>query len=659
MKGLKFLMTAILLMPLLAYGAGPGDVNLRFIKGDVQMKTEDTQDWVPAAINVPLFEKDMLWVPEDGKAELQLAGGSVVRLGGGTLMEVDSLNENGFECYLGEGHAYVNARGPKGYLVAVSTPGGPFRGYPQSVFRVDVDRDGNVEASALTGALYAKTDNDEMKINAGERLVSERNQGELKLIQLASSDSWERWNRGRDRELFGSGYGNRGSRYLPEELIPYSNDLDGNGRWVQTSEYGYVWTPTTIAENDWAPYRMGRWVWARGDYVWVSHERWGWAPYHYGRWAHIRPLGWCWVPPRHGSAYWSPGYVAWVHTPRYVAWTPLAPHETYYGRGNFGPNSVNITNVNVNKTVINNVNTYKNIYVQNGVTTIDHDSFIHGKQRRMHTNDNLFLKERKVMPAPAIQPGKAIVVPVIKNIPSAKLPPQKVRNVKPGELNRRYPVHRGPIKLAQPGPVLPDTPPKKGPAQNRSGEPNKNRITSRSPSGVVPSGREAAPPIIIQNDRGPAKQNLPDTSVRPHAQPAQPKVVQPVVMPPNPQGPGVGQPKRETKPVVQPRSIPTGPPETRPAVRNTPSVPIQPSPPIVQQKNDRGPAKQNLPSDKPNETIPVIKNSQPVLPSPAVNPKQQQDGGNRRILETRPTNEQKGSNAMQGRTPGNVTVRHN
>lgn len=313
-----------------------------------------------------------------------------------------------------------------------------------------------------------------------------------------------------------------------------------------------------------------------------------------------------------------------------------------------------------------------------------------------------------------------MVMPVIRDIPSAKLPPQKVRDIKAGEFDRRYPLHGESIKPnSRPGPVLRDIPPKKSPAQNHTGEPGKNRITDerpqvktgnppardvkvikdsrgngirvppapaagrdnhrflrkketkpviltptadKSPSGIAPPRKEPAPPIVVQqrNDRGPTKQNLPsDTSVRPHAQPAQPKAVQPVVIPPNPQGPGVGQPKRETKPVVQPRSILTGPAEARPAVKNTPSVPLQPAPPAIQQRNDRGPGKENPPSGKSNETRPVIKGSHPVPSSPAANLNQQRDGGNRRVLEPRPVNKHKDPDTAQSRLPGNVTPGRN
>ena len=85
-------------------------------------------------------------------------------------------------------------------------------------------------------------------------------------------------------------------------------------------------------------------------------EPWGWVPYYYGRWAFLASIGWCWVPPPvTAPVLWRPGFVAWILTPTYVSWVPLAPGEIYYGHRYYGPNSVNATNLNINKINITNV----------------------------------------------------------------------------------------------------------------------------------------------------------------------------------------------------------------------------------------------------------------------------------------------------------------
>jgi hypothetical protein len=202
---------------------------------------------------------------------------------------------------------------------------------------------------------YVETENEvgKTRINAGQMVsLGQNTDGEL--APMGPPDEWETWNKMRNDRLFARK--GASSRYLPAELSAYSYDFDNSGRWVQVPDYGYVWTPTVVVGASWSPYRDGRWIWRGYDYEWVGSEPWGWAPYHYGRWSFIINIGWFWVPPVTREVYWSPGYVGWVRTPDYVAWVPLAPGEMYYGRGNYGRHSVNITNVkNINQVNITNV----------------------------------------------------------------------------------------------------------------------------------------------------------------------------------------------------------------------------------------------------------------------------------------------------------------
>ena len=169
-----------------------------------------------------------------------------------------------------------------------------------------------------------------MKINTGDKMVFSQYTKHPLLARIDPLDQWEQWNRRREQE-FGPSPSGIATVYLPDELGAYSSDFERNGKWVYEQEYGYIWTPTVIIAKDWSPYRVGRWVWMRGDYVWISYEPWGWAPYHYGRWAFVNNRGWCWVPPARSDVYWGPGSVGWIHTPTYISWVPLAPREIYYG----------------------------------------------------------------------------------------------------------------------------------------------------------------------------------------------------------------------------------------------------------------------------------------------------------------------------------------
>ena len=182
----------------------------------------------------------------------------------------------------------------------------------------------------------------------------------------------------------------------------FYNQLGSQGTWVQTDNYGYAFQPT-VTDPDWAPYTDGHWVYTDVGWTWVSDEPWGWATYHYGRWCNIDGTGWCWVP----GYRWAPAWVSWRYGGGYCGWAPLPP-ETFIGAefgggGVFGgfhfgsdvdvnfhigpgcynfvavgdlgnPNyrgaylprannfvvinkTTNITNININKTVINNYGT--------------------------------------------------------------------------------------------------------------------------------------------------------------------------------------------------------------------------------------------------------------------------------------------------------------
>lgn len=411
--------------PLAGAAADPeGSVFLRLIEGDVQMKMGDNAEWVPAAANTPLYEGDRIWVPDDARAEVRFQNGITMRLGANTAAEAGTIDNGSSLFYVDEGRAYVHCPASGQAALTIHTPTGAFAGDPGSIYRIEVDRSGYTTASALVGNLYVDREAGQMTVRAGERLCLAQGAQYPQLSAVAPEDEWGRWNRQRDQEIYTVAQG-PSSRYLPDELRGYAPELDANGRWENTAEYGYVWTPTVvITVADWAPYRSGRWVWIRGDYVWISYDRWGWAPHHYGRWASVHGR-WCWIPPGRGAAHWGPGYVGWVQSPTHVAWVPLAPRETYYGRGNRGPYTVNVTQINTQRTVINN-NAFRNVRVTNAVTTLHRDAFLGSRTTGPRIKENLFLTQHASVGAPQLRPIHATAMPAIRQIPAAKRPPERI-----------------------------------------------------------------------------------------------------------------------------------------------------------------------------------------------------------------------------------------
>ncbi|MFN3480329.1 MAG: DUF6600 domain-containing protein, partial [Thermodesulfovibrionales bacterium] len=213
---------------------------------------------------------------------------------------------------------------------------------------------------------------------------------------------------------------------------------------------------TVYISVGWAPYRHGRWVWIGGDYVWVAYEPWGWVPYHYGRWAFVASIGWCWVPPARGAVYWGPGFVGWVYTPTYVAWVPLAPGEIYYGYGYYGPHSVNIINIDINKVVIKE---YRHAHIKDAITIVHRDTFLKGKPVEVKVHENPFLAHKIHIGRPPIEPLRETRAPIIKEIVRDKEPPHRIRELDIKRLKEHRPfVKEKDISVMRPGERLRELP---------------------------------------------------------------------------------------------------------------------------------------------------------------------------------------------------------
>ena len=549
MKIIKYVVLAFMTFYFSTFSSAStlGSLRLGLIEGDVQVRTEDTGEWVPASINMPLTDGDRIWVPDGGKTELQLKDGTLLRLDENSALEILTVEKDSYQFYLTEGRSYANFRGWKGSFLQIDTPDSSIRVYDRSNFRVETTQDGYTDISVYGGIVYAESRDGEMNVDGGKTL-SLREGSYAELSPLGPPDEWERWNRKRDRRLAER---RPPSRYLPDELQAYSSDFEENGRWVQVREYGYVWTPRVVISAGWAPYRVGRWVWIGGDYVWVSYEPWGWVPYHYGRWAFISPIGWCWVPPARGAVYWGPGFVGWVRTPTYVSWVPLAPGEIYYGHGYYGPHSINVTQVNITHIDVHKI-FYKNVHVQNAVTVVHHDTFVEGKKVEVKVRENPFLKEKISLGGPDIKPEKSTMMPMIKEIPQTKRPPEPIREIKVRELKQERPL----VREKEASVLEPKSPPKKMPVR-----PTEKRAVE-TPKEMRPTEKGFEKPRELKpSERGAEKTKPADKGTE---QPKELKPIEKKIEKPSPAEKGIEKPK-ESKPAEGSQK----PREFRPAGKGT------------------------------------------------------------------------------------------
>jgi len=635
------ILLALALIPAAAFPQNLERARISYMENDVQINTKGTEDWFPATVNTPLQEGDRIWAPPGGRSEVQILGGVAVRLDADTSLDILSLEQDSLQLYVSGGRTYINNRNSGIGHIQIDTPLSSVSFSDSTIVMIDVTENGATDLSVLAGYAYAESRDGKTRVDAGTTLRIEANLA-AEILPLGSPDEWADWNTDRDRKLADAG---QSLRYLPEELGDYATDFEANGRWLYTSDYGYVWSPMAAFSLDWAPYRIGRWVWIGGNYVWISGEHWGWAPYHYGRWFHHRTSGWCWIPPRRGQAHWSPGYVGWVHTPEYVSWVPLAPADTYYGYGHYGPGSMDVTGFSAGYAGFNL--SFRNINVRNAVSVQHRDTFLTGKKVNFRMQENPFARRDVSIGPPTYKPSRATLSPAIKQIQRNHFPPDRLRATRVDTLKQQRRVvtdHQGSvftpgrparemklIKREEPVRLQHEQRPEHYRETERTSSPEKEvrkeRIERQAPN-VQPADtvrqpanqpqprsvnriRETAPkpPVRVQKPQAP--QPVP-------AAPAQPRMQTPQAAP----APAVRQPAAQDRQLRNRSIAPASPvqPQGQPARIERQAPNVQPADTVRQPANQPQPRSVNRireTASKPPVRVQTPQAPQPVPAAPA------------------------------------------
>jgi len=373
------------------YEPGRAVARLSVASGDVSVRRGDTGDVVAAATNAPIMADDRVLTSSSSRAEVELDGSNVLRIGPNAEVRFSALDIHTFQIQIAAGTATFRTLRPGQAQVEVDTPSVAVRPMRPGAYRVTVHEDGTSEITVRVGEAEIDSQRGGEHLEAGQTMQARgpATDPEYQVVQGIPPDSFDRWNDERDRYFQSSQ-----SYQHVNPAIAGGEDLDQNGQWVNDPNYGQVWQPN-VSPN-WAPYQNGQWVWE--DYygwTWVSYDPWGWAPYHYGRWF-MGAGGWAWYPGPVGPyPYWAPAYVGFFgYGPGLgigvgfgfggVGWVALAPFEVFhpwwgrgfyggFGGGVFGAHTVIAGNVNV-------FNSYRNARVTGGAIGVNTAGFGHGGQ---------------------------------------------------------------------------------------------------------------------------------------------------------------------------------------------------------------------------------------------------------------------------------------
>src|ERR1700686_4298975 len=329
---------------------------LSYAQGSVSFNPGGTDDWVSAVVNRPITTGDKLWTDNGARAELHI-GSAAIRLSGNTGFSFLNLDDRMAQIRLTEGTLDVRVRRlEQDETFEIDTPNLAFSILRPGNYKINVNEAGDATV------VVVRDGEGEVTGGGSAYTIHPRETGTFAGIDQLDADiqsfgydddDFDRWSRDRDRREDRS----QSTRYVSSDVIGYE-DLDDNGGWRPTAEYGTVWFPHTTIVG-WAPYRYGHWGWVPC------------APRAVVGVAYVRPV-------------YAPALVAWVGGPRFsigigigggggvgVAWFPLGPREVFvpsYHVSRTYVTNVNVSNTTVNNTVVNNY--YNNVVVNKNVTNI-------------------------------------------------------------------------------------------------------------------------------------------------------------------------------------------------------------------------------------------------------------------------------------------------
>jgi hypothetical protein len=579
---------------------------LSFTRGAVSFQPGGTDDWVDATVNRPMTTGDKLWSDSGSRAAIHI-GSASINLSENTGFSFLNLTDQVAQLQLTAGTIRVRVkRLGDDENFEIDTPNLAFTILRPGIYKISVDEGGDTTViedrkgeGEVTGggSSYTLHAGDSGTFSGSDELDADvENIGD-------DEDDFDRWSEQRDHHEDNS----ISARYVSDDAIGY-DDLDDNGGWRPTPEYGNVWFPRTV-QTDWAPYHYGHWAYvAPWGYTWVDDAAWGFAPFHYGRWINVNGA-WGWIPcaPRPvvavgygGPVYvrpvYAPALVAWVGGPGFgigvgvgggggvavgVGWFPLGPREVFvpsYHVSRAYVNNVNVSNTTVNTTVVNN---YYNTVIVNK-TTVNNVTYVNQRVPGavVATNAQAFSSGQSVSKNIVHVDARVVASAPVNNVTPAAVPQREA------VLGGRAAVTVRPPAAVQARAVVAKTaPPPPPPAFAQ-------RQQAIQANGGRPISMAQARQIAPVRAQGTAAAPAPQVRVAPPAKQATPQVVNGSRNAPPPVGVAHPAKAQNNAPAVNNNR----PPAQQPAVNNNAPQPVNNNRPPAQQpavNNNSQPANNN------------------------------------------------------------------
>jgi hypothetical protein len=564
---------------------------IAYLSGPVSFEPASLDQWADASLNYPMTTGDNLYTDVGARAVLRI-GQNAIRLNSGANFQFVNLSDNVVQTSVNAGSLSLRVR----HLFdseswEVDTPNGAITILRTGEYRIDTDSSGNATiVTVRAGDVEVTANNQSFPVHSGQTAFFD-NSGVPPDIQAASPpDDFDSFVSMRDRMEDVPP-----PQYVSPDMVGYE-DLEANGDWRNTPEYGAVWTPRVAA--GWTPYSDGYWAWVEPwGWSWVDSEPWGFAPFHYGRWALINN-SWAWCPGAVAArVYYAPALVGFVGGAGFsagisiggggglVGWFPLGPREVYYPSYHVSEGyvrQVNVTNTRITNINVTNVNVTINYVNRGAVVAVPQNSFVSAQpvQRAVvHVDANQIRQAQVIGAAPRVAPQRESVL-TNNNGRKAAAPPAALAN-RPVIARLAPPPSAVPFaakqQMLQQHPGSPVEPAQlqslRAQAARQNPVPARMQVQPvdlKQVHAVTPAVRPGPAPTLAQRPAQPPN--------RP-AQPATPPVPAARTQSPPPVR---EKPQPPVRPAPQVREQPQ--PEVRPApqVREQPQPPVRPVPQVTE-----------------------------------------------------------------------------
>ena len=287
---------------------------------------------VTARPNMPISAGDEILIDDAGRAEIGLADGNLLFVGGGTRARFSSLyaqqgeNDDFSAIDLRDGSVVLAAMGyDENSIPRIDTEDATVYLSSGARVRVNADPRRGTVVVVRGGSVEVRTRLDSYSLESGQYLMVRGDEPAEISRGVFSRDRFDLWAADQMEDLTVDTGRSASAQYMDDNYASDVVPLDDYGDWQYSSTYATdVWVPHV--NINWTPYSYGSWYYTPIGLTWWSYDPWGWYPFHYGSWYFDVGFNhWCWAP-----AYtYSPAWVYWAYAPGYVGWCPTGYYSGY------------------------------------------------------------------------------------------------------------------------------------------------------------------------------------------------------------------------------------------------------------------------------------------------------------------------------------------